>query len=113
LDNNEKETLDEDINLYIVRPKASELFYNHNSVRSMVSSFFIHELTRHIVNKLDNNEKETLDEDINLDEISKVIKILKPNKSPGEDGIISEFYQLFPAHSLSSQCHIYNYRLSF
>jgi hypothetical protein len=54
-----------------------------------------HELTRYIVNKLDNNEKETLDEDINLDEISKVIKILKPNKSPGEDGIISEFYQLF------------------
>jgi uncharacterized protein YqfB (UPF0267 family) len=44
---------------------------------------------------LDNNEKETLDEDINLDEISKVIKKLKPNKSPGEDGIISEFYQLF------------------
>ena len=44
---------------------------------------------------MDNNEKETLDEDINLDEISKVIKILKPNKSPGEDGIISEFYQLF------------------
>jgi uncharacterized protein YqfB (UPF0267 family) len=39
-----------------------------------------HELTRYIVNKLDNNEKETLDEDINLDEISKVIKILKPNK---------------------------------
>jgi hypothetical protein len=54
-----------------------------------------HELTRYILNKLDNNEKETLDEDINLDEISKVIKILKPNKSPGEDGIISEFYQLF------------------
>ena len=54
-----------------------------------------HELTRYIVNKLDNNEKETLDEDINFDEISKVIKILKPNKSPGEDGIISEFYQLF------------------
>ena len=54
-----------------------------------------HELTRYIVNKLDNNEKETLDVDINLDEISKVIKILKPSKSPGEDGIISECYQLF------------------
>jgi hypothetical protein len=44
---------------------------------------------------LDNNEKETLGKDINLDEISKVTKILKSNKSPGEDGIISEFYQLF------------------
>jgi hypothetical protein len=44
---------------------------------------------------LDNKEKETFDEDISLDEISKVIKILKPNKSPGEDGIISEFYQLY------------------
>ena len=54
-----------------------------------------HELTRYIVNKLGNNEKETLDEDISLDEISRVIRILKPNKSPGEDGIISEFYQLF------------------
>jgi hypothetical protein len=54
-----------------------------------------HELTRYIVNKLDNNEKETLDEDINLDEISKVIKILKPKKSPGEDGIISEFINFF------------------
>ena len=44
---------------------------------------------------MDNNEKETLDEYISLDEISKVIKILKPNKSPGEDGIILEFYQLY------------------
>ena len=58
-------------------------------------NYSAHELTRYIVNKLDKNEKEKLDEDINLDEISKVIKILKPNKSPGEDGIISEFYQLF------------------
>ena len=54
-----------------------------------------HELARYIVNKLDNNEKETLDEDINLEEINNVIKILKPNKSTGEDGIISEFYQLY------------------
>jgi len=40
-----------------------------------------HELTRYIVNKLDNNEKEMFPKDIFLDEISKVIKILKPNKS--------------------------------
>jgi hypothetical protein len=35
-----------------------------------------HELTRYIVNKLDNNEKETLDEDI-LYLAKKVDKILK------------------------------------
>ena len=37
-----------------------------------------HELTRYIVNKLDNNEKEMLDKDTSRDEISKIIKILKP-----------------------------------
>ena len=39
-----------------------------------------HEHTRYIVNKLDNNEKEMLTKDISLDDISKVFKILKPNK---------------------------------
>jgi hypothetical protein len=38
------------------------------------------------------DEKETLELDVSIDEIKNVLKILKPNKSPGEDGIISEFY---------------------
>ena len=41
-------------------------------------------------------KKKRLTKTLTLDmKFSKVIKILKPNKSPGEDGIISEFYQLF------------------
>jgi hypothetical protein len=52
----------------------------------------VHELTIILLINWTITKKETLDEDINLDEISKVIRILKPNKSPGEDGIISEFY---------------------
>jgi hypothetical protein len=28
-----------------------------------------------------------------LDEISKAVKLQKPDKSPGEDGIVSEFYK--------------------
>ena len=40
-----------------------------------------HELTRYIINELDNNKKEMLAKDISLDEISKVIKILKPYQS--------------------------------
>jgi hypothetical protein len=37
-----------------------------------------HELTRYNINELDSNEKEMLVKDISLDEISKVVKILKP-----------------------------------
>ncbi len=40
-----------------------------------------HELTRYIINELDNSEKEMLAKSISLDEISKVIKILKPYQS--------------------------------
>ncbi|XP_063447938.1 uncharacterized protein LOC134727487 [Mytilus trossulus] len=36
-----------------------------------------------------------LDRDINISEVEKVLKLLKQNKSPGEDGIISEFYVLY------------------
>jgi hypothetical protein len=32
----------------------------------------------------------------------KLVKLLKPNKSPGEDGIISEFYQLFWQEKLTT-----------
>ena len=53
------------------------------------------ELTQFIVNKLDNDDKNILDMDIDINEVKRVINILKPNKSPGEDGIISEFYVLF------------------
>jgi hypothetical protein len=35
-----------------------------------------------------------IDKDISLDELSTAVEILKPNKYLGEDGIISEFYQL-------------------
>ena len=40
-----------------------------------------HEHKRYIINTLDNNEKEMLAKDISLDEISNVIKILKPYQS--------------------------------
>ena len=49
-------------------------------------------LTQHIESKLNGDEKETLELDVSIVEIINVLTILKPNKSPGEDGIISEFY---------------------
>ena len=35
------------------------------------------------------------EKDVTQEEIHKVIKLLKNNKSPGDDGIIAEFYQNF------------------
>jgi hypothetical protein len=32
--------------------------------------------------------------DVIIEEIKNVLNLFKPNKSPGEDGIISEFYRL-------------------
>ena len=43
--------------------------------------------------KLDDEDKDLLDSEVTGAEIEKVIKLLKKEKSPGEDGIISEFYQ--------------------
>ena len=41
---------------------------------------------------LNNDQKEICDADISEEEIKNAIKILKINKSPGDDGIVSEFY---------------------
>ena len=49
------------------------------------------DLTSHIENKLNDDDKKLLDRDITAEEIMKV----KSDKSPGEDGIISEFYVIF------------------
>ena len=39
--------------------------------------------------------KRILVKNVTLKEIYKIIKQLKPNKSPGGDGIIAEFYQTY------------------
>ena len=49
-------------------------------------------LTQHLQEKLTTEEKGELDSDVDSNKIVKVLKVLKSNKFPGEDGIISEFY---------------------
>ena len=53
------------------------------------------ELLLHVKNRLSPEDRDMLDHAITLEEVFNVLKILKPNKSPGEDGIISEFYLLY------------------
>ena len=50
---------------------------------------------RNINKRLSNEDKEMLDQPFTLDELSKSLKDLKPNKSPGEDSLTKEFYECF------------------
>ena len=53
-----------------------------------------HNITQHLQEKLTTEEKGEFDSDVDSNEIVTGLKALKSNKSPGDDGIISEFYQL-------------------
>ena len=48
-----------------------------------------------IHNKLTAEDKESLDISIYDEEVENAVKQMKKNKSPGPDGIISEFYQIY------------------
>ena len=45
--------------------------------------------------QLSEDEKSFCEKEVTQEEIHKVIKLLKSNKSPGDDGIIAEFYQTY------------------
>lgn len=47
------------------------------------------------INQLSNTDQTICDSPINLKEIEEAIKSLKMNKSPGTDGLTSEFYHMF------------------
>jgi hypothetical protein len=54
---------------------------------------------------LDDEDKDLLDSEVTGAEIEKVITLLKKETSPGEDGIISEFYQEY-RNSIKSCNHL-------
>ena len=46
----------------------------------------------HVDKKLNEQEKKLCDSHVTEEEILKIIKQMKQNKCPGDDGIVSEFY---------------------
>jgi hypothetical protein len=57
-----------------------------------------HVLVKHATQKKTpymNIEKNELEEDLTIEEVKKTVISIKSFKSPGGDGIISEFYQLY------------------
>ena len=59
-------------------------------------------------NKINEIEKQELNEYINEEEIIIAIKQLNNNKSPGEDGITAEFYKHFEIKLTPILCELYN-----
>ena len=59
-------------------------------------------------NKINENEKQELNEFINEDEIIIAIKQLNNDKSPGEDGLTAEFYKMFEIKLTPILCELYN-----
>ena len=53
------------------------------------------ELVTHMDKKITCDEREDLEKDLTINEIKKIICTMKQYKSPGLDGIINEFYQLY------------------
>ena len=60
--------------------------YDENEAESLLSSVNV---------SLSRNEKENCNRPVTEAEIENAIKLLKSNKSPGDDGIINEFYKLY------------------
>ena len=51
-------------------------------------------LTSNLETKLNETDKEMCDKEVRIDEIFNAVKLQKTDKSPGDDSISSEFYQL-------------------
>ena len=73
--------LNEQVNFY-------QTLFTSNGYDNIEAEYFLQNIER----KLSEQEKLHCDRDITEDEIFKVITQLKLNKSPGDDGIVSEFY---------------------
>ena len=52
-------------------------------------------LSNDTTQKLDAAQKKELEEDVSVDELGKALKQMKPNKTPGCDGLPCEFYKVF------------------
>lgn len=61
-----------------------------------------------MLKKASDNIKKECDESLSIDEINWAINNLKRNKSPGNDGLTSEFYQKFSIETSKFLLSVYN-----
>ena len=80
--------------------------YNMNDRNSTFDDFLFEDIP-----KLDIDSKESLEQPITLNELTAVIKKIKRRKSPGTDGLTSEFYIFFwnDIKDLVFECFVYSF----
>uniref|UniRef100_A0A3P9NCC4 Reverse transcriptase domain-containing protein n=1 Tax=Poecilia reticulata TaxID=8081 RepID=A0A3P9NCC4_POERE len=65
--------------------------YGNKQINKEEMSYFLSKLT----NKLTERERENLDQEITIDEMTKAMQSMQNNKAPGLDGLPKEFYSTF------------------
>ena len=85
-------------NIVEVTEKISDVIYNFYG--NLYTKEFEYENTQNeflkeVTVKLNEEERELLDNDFTIDELKDSMNDLKKNKSPGSDGLTKEFYDYF------------------
>jgi hypothetical protein len=93
--------LKEQVNFY-------KQLYQHEPVNSNMAETFLESVT----NRLNIDHKYLLNDDINIDELTNAVKMMKNNRSPGFDGIIIEFYKYFWNDVKNDILEVFTYSLT-
>ena len=101
--------------------KKDDILQNEKEIMEEVTTFYeklyrsegvdsekIKENLTFIENTLDKNDREMLNAFITEEEIKKVLREMKNNKSPGEDGLSKEFYLEFENHLIEEMSELLN-----
>jgi hypothetical protein len=74
---------------------APLLFYKDLYSSVQIENDKIDEFLEHVNKKIDEDDKNMCDSDITSDEIIEALTAMSKNKSPGSDGLTTEFYCTF------------------
>ena len=83
-------------------------FYKHLYNSEAIDPEMKHKFLGAIDTKIPTDLKNNLNEDLNVNEITNCLKMMRNNKSPGPDGIVAEFYKCFWVDIKNDLLEVYN-----
>lgn len=90
LDKDRKEVRGSQDILEVVKSFYSDL-YQEKSISEQSMSYFL----SHLTTKLNNTDRDLLERDLTINEITKAMQSMQSNRTPGLDGLPKEFYSTF------------------